>query len=581
MQALSSSFDALNETMNLAGADFGHWASRRSVVHGKSGMVSCSVPVAAQAGLRVLQAGGNAADAAVATAAAMAVVQPTSTGAGGDAFALFYNANTGEVSGMNGSGKSPAGLTREHLEKRHGPSGPLPDRDVDAISVPGAPAAWVDAKARWGSSQVTLKDVLTPAEELARNGFPVSRVVSGLWAYGLGVLTRWPNNEELTLPASDGRRRAPNEGEIWINEGIANTIREVYTHGKDGYYKGRVAQAIVDAIGEHGGAMSLEDLANHETLFVKPLSTQYQDLEVFELPPNGSGLTALVALNILEALEDAWGVKLASLGHNSPLYLHALIEALRLAFADATCLIGDAEHMKVDPSELLSKEYAAKRAALISKDHAMPEAETGFPDSSSDTIYLSVVDGEGNACSYIQSNYMGFGTGLVPQGCGFSLQNRGANFYWEDGLPNSAGPGKRPYHTIIPGMAVRRGTGGLAYSFGVMGGFMQPQGHVQVLNNLSLFGMNVQEAIDAPRLQISVIPRQAKPEAEVSVEDGVSKETVDALRALGHPMSKKSPVVGLVDRQVFGRGHVIGRNQASGVLSGGADPRSDGASVTW
>ena len=443
------------------------FTSRRSPVYGKGGMVAASQPLAAAAGLEMLLKGGNAADAAVATAAALNVTEPTSTGIGGDMFALFFDASTKQVSALNGSGRAPAALTLERL-KREG-FDELPPYHAYTITVPGACAGWCDLIERHGT--LSLSEILAPAVRLAEEGFPVAPLTSYFWKRGAErQLRSAPNGSELTING-----RAPQAGEIFRNPGLARTFQKMAAGGKQAFYQGEIAEAIAAVIKEAGGCVTVTDLAAHTSTWETPISVTYRGFRVHECPPNGQGLTALLALNLLE------GYDLESLESLSAERLHLEIEALRLAFADARWYISDPQFADIPVSQLLSKEYAAERRRLIDPSRATLDQKRGVPVASSDTVYFSVADKYGNACSFINSNYMGFGTGIVPKGWGFSLQNRGHNFDLTPGHPNALAPGKRPYHTIIPAMATYAKDESLFASFGVMGGFMQPQGHVQVL----------------------------------------------------------------------------------------------------
>eukprot|EP00047_Mylnosiga_fluctuans_P005422 m.240392 g.240392 ORF g.240392 m.240392 type:complete len:540 (-) comp13660_c0_seq1:152-1771(-) len=524
------------------------------------GSVCSSQPLASEIGIRILQAGGNAADAAVAVAAALNVTEPCSTGLGGDCFCLFYDAAKQSVQGINASGRAPKDLSLEVL-REHGIMGDrLPEVSIHTVTVPGAAAGWVDTLERFGTK--TLQEVLAPAIKLAEDGFPVQPIAAHFWARGAHKLQDNANKfgAELLL---DGQ--APRAGEIMRNPTLAATLRALAAGGRDEFYKGRIAEAIVAAVRGQGGTMTLDDLAAHVNTFDNPISVNYRGYDIWEIPPNGQGITALLALNILS------GFDLAALGHNSVEYLHVLIESLRQAFADAKWFIADPSRHKVPVEELLSVDYATSRRSLISQHTASVDPVHGSPVSSSDTVYFCVVDGQGNACSFINSNYCGFGTGIVPEGCGFTLQNRGANFSLQEGHPNVLQPGKRPYHTIIPSMITREGK--LIAPFGVMGGFMQPQGHVQVACNIIDFGMDSQQALNSLRFCID-------PESEglsmISLEDGLSEEVVEGLRRKGHNVQ----VIKGHDRAVFGRGQVIVR-KPSGVLECGTDPRSDGVPLGW
>jgi len=354
---------------------------------------------------------------------------------------------------------------------------------------------------------------------------------------------------------------------------LAATFREVAAKGKDGFYKGRIAEAIATVLKEMGGVMTVEDIEAHTTTFEDPIMVDYKGHQIYEIAPNGQGLTALMALNILEEFD------LKEMGHNSTAYLHHLIEAMRLSFADTRWYVTDPEHSDIPLGGMLSKSYAKARRDLMSPDAAVVDPVKGAPADYSDTVYFSVVDGDGNACSFINSNYMGFGSGIVPEGCGFTLQNRASKMPLDPEHPNVLAPNKRPYHTIIPGMAVKDGA--LFASFGVMGGFMQPQGHVQVLCNMIEFGMDPQEALDAARFCVG--PGHTGAEGEVEIEDGISPNVISELRGLGHAISEQSPVNGFA-RAVFGRGQIIcpcekPAGETVTVFAAGSDPRGDGCAM--
>ena len=532
--------------------------SRRSPVYSRTGIVATSQPLASAAGLEVLSQGGNAADAAVAAGAALNVTEPTSTGIGGDMFALYYSAETKQVSALNGSGRAPAALTLNRL-KEEGFSLELPPFHAHTVTVPGACAGWFDLIERHGS--LSMADILAPAIRLASEGFPVAPITSYSWQRGAqNQLKSAPNGHELTI---DGRGPIP--GEIFRNPNLARTFESVANGGKDAFYQGRIAEAIVSVIREAGGCMSLDDLATHTSTWEEPVSVTYRGLRVHECPPNGQGITALIALNILE------GFDLSSFGFLSTEHLHLSIESMRLAFADSRWYVADPTFSNVPIQELLSKRYADERRKLINRDRATMDPKRGTPVSSSGTVYLSVVDKYGNACSFINSNYWGFGTGIVPKGFGFTLQNRGHNFSLDPNHPNRLEPRKRPYHTIIPAMVTRE-DGSLYASYGVMGGFMQPQGHVQVLSALVDHGLDPQAALDLPRFCIDVEEAGGR----VALEEGIPARVVSELEKMGHPVY---PVSGY-DRSLFGRGQVILRDAETGALCAGSDPRADGCAMT-
>ncbi|WP_432737980.1 gamma-glutamyltransferase family protein [Maridesulfovibrio sp. FT414] len=533
--------------------------SRRSPVFATRGMVATSQPLATEAGLEILRAGGNAADAAIAVAAALAVVEPCSTGLGGDAFALFYNAKGRTVSALNGSGKSPAEISLAKVQEM-GIAGELPKRHAMTVNVPGALALWTDMIEQHGT--MPLSAILAPAIHYAMQSFPVSPVTAHLWNEGAEhVLRTSPGGTSLLL---DGE--APRCGEIMLNRALGLTLARIADcspkKAREMFYRGDMAERIVRIVRENGGFLSAEDMAGHSTLFQDSISTTYRGYEVHECPPNGQGLAALLALNTLSTID------VAGLGKpDSAKRMHYLIEAMRLAFADARQHIADPQEYTPPLDKLLSPAYGAARAACILQDRANPAAASGMPVNSSDTVYFCVVDKDGNGCSMVNSNYMGFGTGIVPDGLGFSLQNRGHNFSLDPAHPNVLCGGKRSYHTIIPGICLRADKS-LHSTFGVMGGFMQPQGHLQVISAMLDDGAGPQEALD--RLRFCIEPGEAG--GKVCLEEGLPPETIADLSAMGHS-------VGIIEgysRTIFGRGQIIIRDSDNGVLCGGCDPRSDG-----
>ena len=532
--------------------------SRRSPVYGRNGIVATSQPLATSAGLEILAKGGNAADAAVAAGAALNVTEPTSTGIGGDMFALFYSADTKRVTALNGSGRAPAALTLARL-KKDSFSTELPPFHVHTVTVPGACAGWFDLIKNHGT--LSMEEILAPAIRLAQEGFPVGPITSNAWVHGTeGQLKSASNGVELTI---DGR--APQPGEIFHNPGLARTFKAIAREGASAFYQGEIAEAIVGVVKEAGGCMSADDLALHVSTWEEPISVTYRGFRVYECPPNGQGITALIALNILE------GFDLRGHPSLSTERIHLLIEALQLAFADTRWYVADPAFSNVPVDELLSKEYAYERRKLIHRRRARVDPRRGTPVSSSDTVYLSVVDKFGNACSFINSNYWGFGTGIVPKGWGFTLQNRGHNFSLDPAHPNALAPRKRPYHTIIPAMVTCESDNSLYASYGVMGGFMQPQGHVQVLTALVDDGLDPQSALDLPRFCIDVEESGGR----VALEEGVPHETFSDLERMGHPVYSVSGY----ERSLFGRGQVILRDLVTGILTAGSDPRADGCAM--
>ena len=531
---------------------------RRSPVVGTRGTVASSQPLATAAGLRILAEGGNAADAAIATAAALQVTEPNMTGLGGDCFALFYEASSGRVTAINGSGRSPAALTLEKL-REDGFGASLPRNHAHCVTVPGACAGWCDFSARHGS--LPLAQVLTPAIELAEEGFPVAPLTSLLWKWsGERQLAVSPGGQELLIEG-----RAPRAGELFRNPTLAKTLRTVAEKGAEAFYRGAIGAAIAAVVREMGGVMSEDDLAAHESSWEEPISSVYRDVRVWECPPNGQGLATLLALNLLR------GFELTALDPLGPDRLHLMIEAMRLAFADARWYVADPKFGDIPLAELLSEEYASKRRQEISQGRAAPVTARGGPFAGSDTVYLCAVDALGNGCSFINSNYEGFGSGIVPTGCGFSLQNRGAGFSLDPAHPNALAPGKRPYHTIIPGLITRESDGSLFGPFGVMGGYAQPQGHMQVVVAMVDDGLDPQAALDRARFHLP------NPDAagEVALEPEVPEATRTALAARGHAVETR----GGWARIRFGRGQII-RRDPNGALWGGSDPRADGCAMS-
>lgn len=539
------------------------FVSRRSPALAQHGMVAASQPLAVMAGVRTLMQGGNAADAAVAVAAALNVTEPTSTGLGGDCFALFYDSKTHAVTALNGSGRAPSALTIDLVRQQNLE---LPDHHFSdpfhahCVTVPGACAGWCDFVERHGTWP--MKRILEPAIMLAEEGFPVAPATAHYWQLSEEKLRSALGGEALL---SDGR--APRASEVFRNPGLARTLRAIAEGGKAAFYRGEIGATIAHAVQQCGGVMTREDLAAHTSTWVEPISTVYRGVRVWECPPNGQGLAALLALNVLE------GLGLSQTDPMSAERWHLMIEAMRVAFADTGWYVADPKFYRVPLDGLLSKQYAAERRGLIHPERATLDTLHGTPVAGSDTVYFCVVDEQGNAASFINSNYQGFGTGIVPEGWGFSLQNRGANFSLDPEHPNALAPGKRPYHTIIPGMLTREADGSLYAPFGVMGGFMQPQGHVQVVVGLIDDGLDPQATLDRPRFCIE----PASAAGRVSLEAGVPPEVVRELENRGHIVN--SGVSGYA-RALFGRGQII-RRGPNGVLWGGSDPRADGCAIGY
>ena len=528
--------------------------SRRSMVLARRGMVAASNPPASQAGLAILRQGGNAADAAIAAAAVMNVVAPASTGIGGDCFALYYDAKTKQVSALNGSGRAPQALSIDYL-KNEGITDVMPDRSVHAVTVPGAARGWEDLLKRHGT--MTLADVLMDAIHYAEDGYAVSPVFGAAWSLKRmeSFLQNSPNTEDY-LPNGV----SPQVGQVVQLKGLAKTFRAVAEGGADAFYHGEIANAIVETVQAQGGTLTHDDLQAHTSTWGEPIGTDYRGITILEHAPNGQGLTALIAMNIAKAWD------LASMPVDSPERLHLMVESMRLAFADARQYIADPDKVYIPIDGLLSEAYAQERRQLISEERAMQPPSFGRPPMSSDTIYLCVVDGEGNACSFINSLYMGFGSGIVAKGTGVFLQNRGANFVLDPEHPNVLEGGKRPYHTIIPGMALKGDD--LWATFGVMGGFMQPQGHFQVMSAMIDDDLNPQEALDRPRWCLLA----GTGDSLLALEEGIPVKTMARLAQMGHRIQ---PISGQA-RGVFGAGQIIHRDAETGVLYGGSEPRKDG-----
>jgi gamma-glutamyltranspeptidase/glutathione hydrolase len=549
--------------------------SRRSNVLATRGMVAASQPLAAQAGLDILKAGGNAADAAVATAAMLNVVEPTSTGIGGDCFALYWDARTKSVTALNGSGRAPAAASIDEL-RRLGYTR-MPVYTGHAVSVPGTVAGWSDLLERHG--RMALADVLQPAIWTAENGYPVSELIATGWARGADKLLRTPNWKSPDLDNApkqpsghellvDGR--APRPGELMRLPTLAKTLRGIAAEGKDYIYHGDFARQLSDHVGRYGGWITPDDMAAHTSTWDEPITADYRGVTLYECPPNGQGLAAILAVNL------AAGFDLAAMSEVDR--LHTAIECMRLGFADAQQWVCDPRVVGIPLADLVSVGYAERRRRRIDPHQAAQNVPYGDPLAGSDTVVFSVVDGEGNACSFINSLYIGTGTGLVVPGTGVSLQNRAALFVLDPEHPNVLAPHKRPYHTIIPAMTTRDGE--LHASFGVMGGYMQPQGHLQMLVNMLDLGMAPQQALDVPRWMLAG-PGAGLGAQErgglVRMEEGWDFATLAELARRGHRLA---PVTGFA-RGVFGGGQIILRNPDTGVLVAGSDPRKDGCAVGW
>ncbi len=559
-------------TASAAGYDrpAGDRQQSRSVVLATGGMVATSHPLAAQVGVDVLKAGGSAADAAIAANAMLTVVEPMSCGVGGDLFAIYWDAKTKKLYGLNASGRSPQAISREFFAERritHIPfAGPL------SWSVPGCVDGWEELRGRFGRKK--LSELLAPSIEAAENGFPVTEVIAAAWQSSARALAKHPDSAATYLVNG----RAPRHGEVFRNPRYATTLRQIAQGGRDAFYRGPIAEQIVKFSRANGGLFDKRDFSEHESTWVEPVSTTYRGYRVWELPPNGQGIAVLQMLNILE------GYDIKSLGPGSVEYLHLLLEAKKLAFADRARFYADPAFGEMPTAELISKQYGQQRRELIDPDQAAGDVLAGDPKlAEGDTVYLTVVDKDRNCCSLIQSTYAGFGSKVVPGQLGFALQNRGTLFSLEEDHPNRLEPGKRPFHTIIPAMVTNDSEAGAAEEqrpvlcFGVMGGDMQPQGHVQVLVNMIDFGMNIQAAGDAARVRHrgSATPTgvAAAGVGTVSVESAISERTVTALREKGHNVVR--------GRHGFGGYQAIQIDWKNNVLHGATEPRKDGAAVGY
>lgn len=543
--------------------------SRRSPVVCRKACVATSQPLATSIGIDMLRRGGNAADAAVAIAAALAVTEPCSTGLGGDVFCLYYQKSDQKVYAVNGSGKSPNALSLDAIAD-------LEDSDfkvsAHAVTVPGAARAYQDIVDTFGSGRFSLREILEPAAQIAEEGFPVSPVTAFHWKEDLAEVAKWVTGDE-DIPMTVDGQLPPQAGEVFTNSGMARVLRDLGDNGAaKGFYEGLTGQAIVDSIQKHGGVMTMEDLKNHESLFPNPIATDYRGIHLWQVPPNGQGVAALIALSGLQQLEEAGTIpKIAPDNIGSADVLHAEVEMMRLGFSDAKSHVASPSHMKVTNEWLLDQERIGDRAKKLFD----PKEATihGVSLASSCTVSFQVVDQEGNAMSFVNSNYLGFGTGIAPKGCGFTLQNRGAGFSRNDpSHANALEGGKRPYHTIIPGMLTHADTGELYATLSNMGGYQQPQGHVQLTVALVAGELDPQAAVDAPRFCIA----DGTQEGIVHFEEGIEEDVIKDLEQRGHFM--KANISGH-DRSLFGRAQIIKRDRKSGVLWAGSDGRADGCAI--
>jgi len=549
-----------------------HFATRSPVI-ARHGMAATAHPLASQVALDVLKAGGNAVDAAIAANAAIGLMEPTGNGIGGDLFVLIWDPETREVYGLNAAGRSPMSLSYEEVVERVGEGGAIPPLGAMAVSVPGTVDGWFAMHERFGA--MPMSDILAPAIRYAEEGFPMPQTIAYYWDRNMRILDqRFANGE---LEEFDNARAtylneeggAPREGEIFRNPDLGATYRAIAQGGRDAFYEGAIARTIGAYMERIGGWLSYEDMAAHRSEWVEPASVNYRGYDVWQIPPQGQGIAGLQMLQILEAYD------LASMGFMSADALHVMIEAKRLAFEDRARFYADPDFDPAPVEALISQEYAAQRRALISMDRAMESVAHGDPAilEDGDTTYLTVADANGLMVSLIQSNFRGMGSGLVPDGLGFMLQNRGELFALDPDHPNVYAPGKRPFHTIIPAMVTKDGEGWL--SFGVMGGAMQPMGHVQIITNMIDFGLNLQEAGDAARWRHEGSTSETAPLGQtagigvVHLESGVPQDVREALEARGH-------VLGRSDGG-FGGYQAVMRDPETGVLHGASEMRKDGA----
>jgi gamma-glutamyltranspeptidase / glutathione hydrolase len=538
----------------------GEQFATRSEVIARHGMACTSQPLATQVALEILKSGGNAIDAAIAANAVLGLVEPTGNGIGGDLFAIVWDATTERLYGLNASGRSPRSLTLdyfiEHGYEKIPATGPLP------VSVPGCVDGWFELHGKFGN--LPMKKILQPAITYAREGFPVTELIAYYWRGNAEYLSRFPNVADVYMPGGE----APGKGDIFKNPALAHTLETIAKKGRDAFYRGEIATVISDFMAEQGGFLSYDDLSTHTSEWVTPLSVNYRGYDVWELPPGGQGIAALQMLNILK------GYDIASMGFGSAEYIHHFTEAKKLAFEDRAKYYADPAFNRLDYTLLLSDDYAAERRKLIDSNRAARTYDPGDIEQGN-TIYLTVADEKGNMVSLIQSNYRGMGSGMCPPGLGFILQDRGELFSLEKGHYNVYEPGKRPFHTIIPAFISKEGKP--LISFGLMGGAMQPQGHVQIVVNLIDFGMNLQEAGDAPRMRHS---GSSQPTGEKMVdggtlylETGIEYSEIRKLLGMGHTVQ--------YSHGGYGGYQAIKRDPVTGVLYGASESRKDGQAAGW
>jgi gamma-glutamyltranspeptidase / glutathione hydrolase len=540
----------------ITGATF----ATRSEVIAQNGMAATSHPLATQIALDILKQGGSAIDAAIAANAALGLMEPTGCGIGGDLFAIIWDADSQQLHGLNASGRSPKSLTIDYfLDNGYDM---IPQRGPLPVSVPGAVDGWFEMHERYGV--LDMETILAPAIRYAREGHPVSELVAYYLGRSATILKDYPNFADTYMPNG----QMPAKGEIFRNPDLANTYETIARNGRDAFYRGEIARTIEHYIRDNGGFLSYSDLSAHKSEWVDPVSTNYRGYDVWQLPPNGQGIAVLQILNILE------GYDLAAMGPGSPEYLHLFIEAKKLAFEDRARYYADMDFSPVPVEMLISKDYANARREMINPERAARIVDPGIPEQPN-TIYLTVADQSGNMVSLIQSNYRGMGSGMTPTGLGFVLQNRGEGFTLEHGQFNTYEPGKRPFHTIIPGFITKDGLPFM--SFGVMGGAMQPQGHAQIVINMIDFGMNLQEAGDAPRIHHT---GSSEPTGQymtdggiVNLESGYPYETIRALMEKGHTIQWANGP--------YGGYQAIMRDHVNKVYYGASESRKDGQAAGY
>jgi gamma-glutamyltranspeptidase / glutathione hydrolase len=534
------------------------FSSRRSTVHGTNGGVATSQPIASQVGIDVLKAGGNAVDAAVTMASTLGVVEPMSTGIGGDIFALIWDPNTEKISSFNGSGTSSRNSNPQELIDKGLSTIPTEGKYAPySVSVPGSANGWEEILRKFGT--ISLSDSLTPGIKLAEEGYPVSKLISWQWKENVEKLMYRKSGAELLK-----NQKAPDEGEIIKLTTLAESMNEISKYGSKVIYEGSISKKISDFIQSEGGWLDEKDLSDYQSFWTDPIKTNYRGYDVFECPPNGDGLAALIALNIIENID------FKKIKHGSSEFYHYLIESMKLGFSDALWHVTDPEKNDIPIDQLLSKQYSKERFDLINPKNIMNQVSHNTFDTNGDTVYITAIDGNGMGCSLINSTFQSFGSGLVVPGTGIALQNRGALFSLDKSHPNFLEPNMRPFHTIIPCMVTKDNK--LFSSFGVMGGFQQPQGHLQVISNIVDYGLGAQEALDALRFSLDVDDMKT-----ISLEEDLDSSIVKDLESKGHLVE----VVKGNERIKFGGAQIALYNSKTGVISLGTEPRKDGSALAY